>query len=53
MQAVPLLVVIVLCQYWWTDELWRFDPPADLPVTEPRSDARSDLRRVVLAAVCT
>jgi hypothetical protein len=28
---VPLLVVFVVCQYWWTDELWRFVPPSDYP----------------------
>ncbi|EWT01089.1 membrane protein [Intrasporangium oryzae NRRL B-24470] len=30
-RAVPLLVVFVVCQYWWTDELWRFVPPSDYP----------------------
>ena len=30
-RAVPLLVVFVACQYWWTDELWRFVPPSDYP----------------------
>ena len=30
-RAVPLLVVFVLCQYWWTDVLWRFIPPSDYP----------------------
>jgi hypothetical protein len=30
-RAVPLLVVFVAGQYWWTDELWRFVPPSDYP----------------------
>lgn len=30
-RAVPLLVLFVIGQYWWTDELWRFVPPSDYP----------------------
>jgi hypothetical protein len=30
-RAVPLLVVFVVGQYWWTDALWRFVPPSDYP----------------------
>ncbi len=30
-RAVPLLVVFIVGQYWWTDELWRFVPPSDYP----------------------
>lgn len=30
-RAVPLLVLFVVGQYWWTDTLWRFVPPTDLP----------------------
>ncbi|MER7071594.1 hypothetical protein [Terrabacter sp. NPDC000476] len=30
-RAVPLLVLFVVGQYWWTDELWRFVPPSDYP----------------------
>ena len=29
--GVPLLVLFVLGQYWWTDVLWRFIPPSDYP----------------------
>ncbi|GAB3081820.1 hypothetical protein GCM10027053_53420 [Intrasporangium mesophilum] len=29
--GVPLLVLCVLGQYWWTDVLWRFIPPSDYP----------------------
>ncbi|MDN5766913.1 MAG: hypothetical protein L0H96_13465 [Humibacillus sp.] len=31
LRAVPLLVIFVIGQYWWTDELWRFVPPSDYP----------------------
>ncbi len=31
LRAVPLLVLFVIGQYWWTDELWRFVPPSDYP----------------------
>ncbi len=30
-RAVPLFVLFVIGQYWWTDELWRFVPPSDYP----------------------
>ncbi|GAA5026878.1 hypothetical protein GCM10023258_21130 [Terrabacter aeriphilus] len=30
-RAVPLLVLFVVGQYWWIDELWRFVPPSDYP----------------------
>jgi hypothetical protein len=30
-RAVPLLVLCVVGQYWWTDTLWRFVPPTDYP----------------------
>jgi hypothetical protein len=30
-RAVPLLVLFVVGQYWWTDTLWRFVPPSDYP----------------------
>jgi hypothetical protein len=30
-RAVPLLVLFVIGQYWWTDALWRFIPPSDYP----------------------
>lgn len=30
-RTAPLLVLFVLGQYWWTDELWRFIPPSDYP----------------------
>lgn len=30
-RAVPLLVLFVIGQYWWTDVLWRFVPPSDYP----------------------
>lgn len=30
-RVVPLLVLFVIGQYWWTDELWRFVPPSDYP----------------------
>ena len=30
-RAVPLLVIFVIGQYWWTDVLWRFVPPSDYP----------------------
>lgn len=30
-RAAPMLVLFVLGQYWWTDELWRFVPPSDYP----------------------
>lgn len=30
-RAVPLLVLFVIGQYWWTDTLWRFVPPSDYP----------------------
>ncbi|EWT07708.1 integral membrane protein [Intrasporangium chromatireducens Q5-1] len=30
-RAVPLLVLFVVGQYWWTDTLWRFVPPTDYP----------------------
>jgi hypothetical protein len=29
--TVPLLVLCVLGQYWWTDTLWVFNPPSDFP----------------------
>jgi hypothetical protein len=31
LRAVPLLVLCVVGQYWWTDTLWRFVPPTDYP----------------------
>jgi hypothetical protein len=30
-RAIPLLVLFVVGQYWWTDVLWRFIPPTDYP----------------------
>jgi hypothetical protein len=30
-RTLPLLVLFVWGQYWWTDELWRFVPPSDYP----------------------
>jgi len=30
-RGLPLLVLFVIGQYWWTDELWRFIPPSDYP----------------------
>lgn len=31
LRAVPLLVALVVGQYYWTDVLWRFVPPSDYP----------------------
>ena len=31
LRSVPLLVLFVLGQYWWTTELWVFVPPSDYP----------------------
>ena len=30
-RALPVLVLFVIGQFWWTDELWRFVPPSDYP----------------------
>ncbi|WP_347350612.1 hypothetical protein [Intrasporangium sp.] len=30
-RGVPLLVLCVVGQYWWTETLWRFVPPTDYP----------------------
>lgn len=30
-RTVPLLVLFVWWQWWWTDTLWRFVPPSDYP----------------------
>lgn len=31
LRSVPILVLFVIGQYWWTDTLWRFVPPSDYP----------------------
>lgn len=31
LRAVPLLLLFVPGQWWWTDTLWRFVPPSDYP----------------------